>query len=89
MSNSCVVTCYPPSRARSVARASRKVVPISTVVGCAPPSTRRAIRSASSSVVTASWRSSSVALSSRMKALPHSQIGLLHGQCVLVVVRVV
>ena len=49
------------SRARSVARASRRAFSTDPVVGCAPPSTRRAIRSKSSSVVTASRRSSSVA----------------------------
>ena len=46
------------SRARSVARASRKSPSMLFVSGCAPPSTRRAIRSVSSSVFTASRRSS-------------------------------
>ena len=52
------------SRARSAARASRRVIPIPAAVGCAPPNTRRAIRSMSSSIVTASRLSSSVAAGS-------------------------
>ena len=50
-----------PSRARSAARALRRLVFQSRQDGCAPPSTRRAVRSVSSSVATASRRSSSVA----------------------------